>query len=136
MDAKRNIPETWKEFLTDVDRHDGWGLYFPYTSDEPLIFAKGLEIETFVDEKTGVILAAKIYMCGAKFWIVLGKPDSPLTFGHYRPRGMIIDTSYGDRRFDFLWLHKTKDYVELKSTGDKTDRNPDSWYDWKPAWKF
>lgn len=94
--------EMHKTLLTGGAWPDGWGLYVRPPAEQT-IFSQDFFLETSINPATGAVLAAKFIVAGVEFWLLLGKPDQPDTWGFFRPRGLIFENGTLTRKVAFAW---------------------------------
>ena len=90
------------------------------------MLAQELSIETRVHPTTRKILAVSYRLPGVHFHLLLGKPGDPAAWGHHRPRGLIFDTLFGERRLELRWPRKTEQTVVYTKVG-VSGESPPQW---------
>jgi hypothetical protein len=104
----KRLTEKHKQLLFDGTWPDGWGLYVRPPA-ERTIFSQDLFLATSINPSTGELLAAKFVIAGVEFWLLLGKPDQPETWGFFRPRGLVFQNGNETKRIGFRWPVKYTD---------------------------
>ena len=95
-----------EKILTGQPWPDHWDLYV-FPPNDQQIFTADFLIETKTNPNTGEILAAQFNFAGVIFYLLLGTPDEPESFGVARPRGLNFIHGSEERRIEFVWPFTT-----------------------------
>lgn len=87
---------------------NGWGLYVRPPAEQT-IFSQDLFLETCINPANRELKAAKFIVAGVEFWLLLGKPDQPKSWGVFRPRGLIFQNGSETIKIGFVWPVKHTD---------------------------
>ncbi len=109
----------------------GWGLYFSDTQDNPIYHTNSLLIEILVAPDIGLLLAARFYIQGLPFVLVLGKPDNPRSAGVWRPCEVAFKSPTSEKKIVFSWdAERCGGPIELTCVG-RYDGPPPIWKKWE-----
>lgn len=123
------VPEVWKQVLRGGIWPKGWGLYVPSPSGSTVL-ATEFAFDSLVNPVTSEILAAKFRVAGVHFNLLLGAPDNPDAWGAFRPRGLIFQSNYYEKRVEFIWPIQRNLAVIYSKVAVGSERAP-QWGDWK-----
>lgn len=136
LSASRNIKSVVKPECIDIlfGRQRWpieWGLYLNVSSVEKIHHTDSLLIETMSDPSRDVVLAARFYIQGLPFTLVLGKPGDARTFGVWHPSKIVFKLPNATKKLRLLWEGgRTGGPVELTRVGSYTG-DPDHWHEWQ-----
>lgn len=123
------VPDEWKAPLIGRGWANHWGLYLPLPSGTQTL-AKEFAVESIVQAGTAIVKGARFRVAGVHFTIALGVPDAPSAFGLRYPRGLVFQTSLGERRVELSCPQATDQAVIYTRVGTSTERPP-QWDGWK-----
>jgi hypothetical protein len=118
--------EKHKRLLIGEEWPDGWGLYVRPPAQKT-IFSQDLFLETSINPNTGELKAAKFIIAGIEFWLLLGNPDHPETWGFFRPRGLIFENGSEIKKIGLRWHSMHTDmaliFTKIGTTTDSAPHN-------------
>jgi hypothetical protein len=124
-------PECIDLLFANIEWPEGWGLYFSASIAAPIHHSASFLIETKIDPKRGLVLAAEFVIRGLPFTLCLGKPDSPASFGALRPEAIIFKNEKRERVLAFSWLGGPKSPPILLQRVGVYDGAPPDWNEWE-----
>ena len=114
--------------FNDMKWPENWGLYFRYTVGEQIhkYDCFGVSCHTGGGEVKG----AEFLINNFKFFLVLGQPENPDSFGLYRLNKIHMTDQRVAKTIEFNWLDKKFDkWIALNRTAT-TSEAPKEWPDW------
>jgi hypothetical protein len=126
-------PECVDILFNRVSWPPNWGLYF----QGPALFGKrtvayhtnSLMIETKVN-KSGVVPIAYIALQGMPLWLLMGRLDSPLSLGTWRPSEIKFRQGDITRKVRLRWRGPHGGPIDLRQVGKRGNGIPPDWPDW------
>jgi hypothetical protein len=110
---------------------EAWGLYFANVGSNPIYHTDSFLIETLTTPDRTVVLAARFYIQGLPFLLILGKPDEARSFGVRHPSEIVLRSAVRERTLRLSWEDgQLGEPVSLTRAGSY-DGYPPSWNDWE-----
>ncbi len=83
---------------------DHWGMYYKIPEDKTVQKYHSISFRSMT--ANGDLLAAEFLVNNFMFYLLLGKPDYPSSFGIYRPRGIQFAKGNIKKRIEICWQDK------------------------------
>jgi hypothetical protein len=95
----------------------GWGIYFPEPA-EAIHHSSSFELRPMSNPANGELLALEVKLNGFPMKLAMGKPNSPKTFGAWRPAKITLDSGVASHEIDFVWpQRKSGSTIRYEFTG-------------------
>ncbi len=124
------LPDLFVDILFEKAKFpENWGLYFK-VPEEGIIHKFGsVGITTFTGNRE--LKAAEFLINNFKFYLLLGNPDNPTSWGIHRIGKIILKEGSISKVVEFTWEDKENDGSFIELTRSKTsDETPKDWEDW------
>lgn len=110
---------------------DGWGLYMPINST--VVTAKEVSWGPLHHPVTQEVVGGNFTVCGIPFTLLLYRPDDPQAYGKYRPRGLIFNEGFFERRIEFGWHFEANEAIHYKKIGHGSSFIPNHHRGWNTS---
>jgi hypothetical protein len=134
MRGKGSLPEECTALLLGrIEWPDRWGLYLNAREKALLYHSDSFVVQTLVRTDNGRIAATAFIMRGLPFYLLLGKPDNPGSFGYWRPIRIAFKQGNGSKVIEMSWSAPSDaQTVSLSRTGTY-DGPPPDWLPWEKS---